>query len=119
MRMNNITGMPKTVNERLKMNGGILAGPNHKFSNQRIRQTMEEGGEPDMGDEEEAEGPPNLRDAERMDSCATCTHYGAQKCQKYDTDVDPGDVCDAFTKAGEAGPEDLDAVPEGVDEDDD
>lgn len=109
MRMNNKTGMPKTVNERMKLNGGMIAGPTHKLSNQRIMQAMEEGGEPAAPSNE----PPNLRDAERMDSCATCTHYAAQKCQKYEgTDVNPGDICDDHAKVGMVSPEDSDAEVE-------
>jgi hypothetical protein len=105
MPMNNMTRMPKTVNERMKLNGGIIAGPNHKLSNQRIMSSMEE-------EEPETEGPPNLRDTERMDSCATCTHYAGMNCKKYSYDVKPSDICDAHAKVGKVDPEDMDATVE-------
>lgn len=116
MRMN-MAGMPKTVYDRMKLNGGIIAGPNHKLSNQRIRESMEESAE--KPEEPEGNEPPNLRDAERMDSCATCTHYAAQNCQKYDTEVGPSEICDDFAKVGAVEPKDMDSETVGMDEEDD
>lgn len=115
MRANSMTGMPKTVFERMKLNGGIIAGPDHKLSNERIRQSMEEG---ETESKPEGPEPPNLRDAERMDSCATCTHYAGMKCTKHDCEVGPSQICDDYTKPGAVGPEDTDAEIEADEEDD-
>lgn len=79
-----------TVDERAKMNGGFVAGPNNRMSNDMIRQNAAK--------QEESGKPPNLRDVgSDIEMCGNCMHYEeGEGCQKFDYPCSFSDTCDAY-----------------------
>lgn len=79
-----------TVDERAKMNGGFVAGPNNRMSNDMIRQNAAK--------QEESGKPPNLRDVgSDIEMCGNCMHYEeGEGCKKFDYPTSFSDVCDAY-----------------------
>lgn len=82
-----------TVDERAKMNGGLVAGPNNRMSNDMIRQNA---AKPTEG------APPNLRDVgSDMEMCGNCMHYEeGEGCKKFNYPCSFSDTCDAYEGAG-------------------
>lgn len=86
-----------TAFDRMKKNGGFIAGPDNPMSNAMMERNEEMGAEP-----EEEEAPPNLRDSgDENPTCGNCKNYTARTCTLYGGyDVRPSEVCDSHEFAG-------------------
>jgi len=93
-----------TVDERAKMNGGFVAGPNNRMSNDMIR---ENAAKPAEG------APPNLRDVgSDMEMCGNCMHYEeGEGCNKFNYPCSFSDTCDAY-ESGEDEDEEMEEEEE-------
>ena len=90
-----------TVFDRYKKTG-YITGSRHAMG-----PALEEGAPPPP--ESDGMSPPNLRDSgSDSDSCGTCANFSQNHCDKFDVDLTPNLVCDAFEAQG--GP-DEDAAP--------
>jgi hypothetical protein len=87
-----LTSHLSTVNDRIKRNGGFVAGPNHRMLNAGPQA------------EPEAEQPPapNYQEGEPGHQCMECEHYQDDRtCTKHDFQTKPQMVCDDFEADGE------------------
>ena len=87
--------MPRsTVYDRVKRTGYMM-GPAHKMG-----PAMDQMPEPEPGPStapDAAGSPPNLRDAGASpESCGDCGSFQGNRCLKFDADVTPNLVCDAY-----------------------
>ncbi len=89
-------GLQTTVNDRMKNNGGHIAGPDHALMGQSVAPLAPGGGDVAAG---EAAGAPNYRECDDAAKCCkVCEHNDASAgmCMKYNFKNSPMMTCDSF-----------------------
>lgn len=95
-----------TVDERAKINGGFVAGPGNRTSNDMIRESAAK--------QQDTGKPPNLRDVgSDMEMCGNCMHYEeGEGCKKFNYPCSFSDTCDAYEGAGGGDDEEMEGEEE-------
>jgi hypothetical protein len=100
-----------TVYDRMKSNGGFMAGSRHRLIPPDSMRSAPAPSAPVVAPEGSEEGggerPPNLRDSgDQPETCYDCDWFdGESQCGQFDYPVEPSQVCDAYEPMQEEGGE--------------